>query len=121
MNKDNVMQMLINNNIFTQISFGSNNQIIEMDIKLQKDSTFILSNSCPENEFAHKFNEKQSESYEILTETKNYYMYDFKEAAYSKNNIMLLLTNNKNILINNFKFMLANSLWNNNQNIQVEF
>ena len=115
MNKDNVMQMLINNNIFTQISFGSNNQIIEMDIKLQKDSTYILSNSCPENIFSKKFNEKQSETYELLTESKTYYMYEFKDATYSKDNIMLLLANNKNIKINNFKFMLVNSLWNDNQ------
>ena len=43
MNKSNVMQMLINNNIITNISIGSNSQLIEMNIKLQKYSTFILS------------------------------------------------------------------------------
>ena len=111
LNKDNIMQALINNDIFTQISFGSNNQIIEMNIKLQKDSTFILSDACPENTLAKKFNQKNSDTYEILLLNKEYYMYDFKEATYSKENIILLLDNDKKIQVNDYKFMLANSLW----------
>lgn len=54
MNNDNAMEMLINNDIFIQIEVGSNNKTIEMNIKLQKDSTFILSTSCRENSLSKK-------------------------------------------------------------------
>ena len=110
MNKDNAMEMLINNDIFTQIEIGSNNQIIEMNIKLQKDSTFLLSTSCRENIFSKKFNENKSETYEILLPNKTYYMYEFKDGIHSKDNI-ILLSNTTKIKINDFKFMLATAIW----------
>ena len=115
MNKSNVMQMLINNNIITNISIGSNSQLIEMNIKLQKDSTFILSESCPENILSTKFDEKKSKTYEVLLHQKKYFMYEFQEGTHSKDNIILLLDNKNNIKIKDFKFILANSLWNDYQ------
>ena len=112
MNKDNVMQMLINNDIIANISIGSNNQTIEVNIKSQKDSSFILSDSCPQNIYATKFNANNSETYEKLLEKKNYYMYEFDVATLSKDNLILMLENDKKVIVNDFKFMLANNLWN---------
>jgi hypothetical protein len=109
MNKDNVMQMLINNDIIINMTFGSNNQNIEMNIKTQKDSTFILSESCAENIYAKKFNENTSNTYEKLFDKKTYYMYEFKDATHSKD--VLTLDQNKKLKINDFRFMLANVLW----------
>ena len=111
MNKDNVMSKLINNDIISKILVGSNQQQIEMNIKLQKDSTFILSSTCKGNDLSKKFDEKQSTTYEILYLRKKYYMYEFEEATYSQDNFILLLNNNKQFILNNFHFMLGNSIW----------
>ena len=62
MNQGNVMEMLINNDIIIPISFGE--QIIKMNVKLQKDSTFILSNKCRENTLGKKFYKETSKNYE---------------------------------------------------------
>ena len=111
MTSDNVMKMLINNDIFTELSFGSNNQIIKMNIKSQYDSTFILSDSCPQNIYAKKFSENDSDTYEVLGNLTDYYMYEFNYAILSKDNIILFLEDNKKIKINDFKFMLAKTLF----------
>ena len=111
LNKDNIMNMLINNYIITNISFGSNNETFEMSIKLQNDSTFILSDSCPQNIYAKKFKENLSETYEKILEKKKYYTYAFEFATLSKDNIILYSEKDQIIKINDFKFMLANNLW----------
>ena len=114
LNKDNIMNILINNYIITNISFGSNNQTFEMSIKLQNDSTFVLSDSCPQNMYAKKFKENLSETYEIIKEKDKYYMYAFEFATIAKDSIILYSENSENeqnIKINNFKFMVANTLW----------
>jgi len=111
MNQGNVMEMLINNDIIIPISFGSNEQIIEMNVKLQKDSTFILSNKCKENNLAKKFYKDTSKSYEELIEDNKYFMYEFNAGAISKDKIVLFNTEEKKITVNDFKFVLASSLW----------
>jgi len=111
MNQGNVMDMLINNDIIIPISFGSNEQIIEMNVKLQKDSTFILSNKCKENNLAKKFYRDTSKSYEELIEENKYFMYEFSIGIISKDKIVLFDNNQKKITINDFKFVLATKLW----------
>ena len=111
MNQDNVMEKLINNDIIIPISFGSDEQIIEMNVKLQKDSTFILSNKCRENNLAKKFYKDTSKSYEELIEENKYYMYEFNVGTISKDKIILFDDSKKKITINDFIFVLANQLW----------
>ena len=111
MNQGNVMEMLINNDIIIPISFGSNEQIIEMNVKLQKDSTFILSNKCQENTLAKKFYKDTSKSYKEIIEENKYYMYEFSAGALSKDKIVLSDKDNKKITIDEFKFVLATKLW----------
>ena len=111
MNQGNVMEMLINNDIIIPIAFGSNKQNIEMNVKLQKDSTFILSNKCRENNLAKKFYKDTSKSYEVLIEENKYFMYEFNIGTISKDTIVLFDNDKTKITINNFKFVLANQLW----------
>lgn len=111
MNQGNVMEMLINNDIIIPISFGSNEQIIEMNVKLQKDSTFILSDKCPENNLAKKYYKKKSKSYGELIENQKYFMYEFSEGIISKDKIVLISNDKKKITINDFNFTLATKLW----------
>ena len=111
LNKYDIMNILINNYIITNISFGSNNQTFEMSIKLQNDSTFVLSDSCPQNIYAKKFKENLSETYEVIKEKKRYFMYAFEYATLSKDSIVLYSEKEQNIKINDFKFMLANTIW----------
>jgi len=110
-NSNNYMQSLINNDIYTYFFVGGNKQQMEMNIKSQKSSTFLLSESCPENSKAKKFNEKSSDSYIVTYKKKNYYMYEFQEATMATDNLVLLQDNNKQIEIKNFTFMIANKLW----------
>ena len=111
MNQGNVMEKLINNDIIIPISFGSDEQIIEMNVKLQKDSTYILSNKCKENTLAKKFYKDTSKTYEELIEENKYFMYEFNVGAISKDNIILFDDSKKKITINDFIFVLANQLW----------
>ena len=110
MNQGNVMDMLINNDIIIPISFGSNEQIIEMNVKLQKDSTFILSNKCKVNTLAKKFYKDKSKTYEELIEEDKYFMYEFNVGAISKDKIVLFDDSKKKITVNDFIFVLANQL-----------
>ncbi len=109
-NKDNIILFLVNNDIITNISFGSQNESFEISIKLQNDSTSLLSVSCPQNNLAKKFSENQSDTYEKLKEKYRYFMYAFEYGTLSKDNI-ILFNNSQSIKINNFKFMLTNTLW----------
>ena len=108
---DNFMETLINNDIYTSFLVGSNKQLIEMNIKSQQSSTFLLSESCPQNTKAKKFKENESSSYTVKLPKDRYYMHEFKEATYSSDNIILLQNNNKQIEVDNYNFMLANTLW----------
>ena len=105
------METLINNDIYTSFLVGSNKQLIEMNIKSQQSSTFLLSESCPQNTKAKKFKENESSSYTVKLPKDRYYMHEFKEATYSSDNIILLQNNNKQIEVDNYNFMLANTLW----------
>ena len=111
MNQGNVMEKLINNDIIIPISFGSDEQIIEMNVKLQKDSTYILSNKCKENTLAKKFYKETSKTYVELIEENKYFMYEFNVGAISKDKIVLFDDSKKKITINDFIFVLANQLW----------
>ena len=108
---DNFMETLINNDIYTSFLVGSNKQLIEFNIKSQQSSTFLLSESCSQNTKAKKFIENESSSYTVKLAKARYYMYEFKEATYSSDNIILLQNNNKQIEVDNYNFMLANTLW----------
>ena len=85
-----------------------------MNIKLEKETTFILSDSCPLDILSQKFNEKNSETYKIMIEKSLYFSYDFKDATLSKDKVSLFLENNKKMKIDDFYFMLAYTLWDNN-------
>lgn len=115
MNDNNLMKTLINNDIYTYFYFGSNKQQIEMNIKLEKSSTFILSVSCPNNIYAKKFDESSSNSFKIILEKKQYFMYEFSEATLSMDNLIIKQNNNKDKEMKEYKLMLANTLWDNYQ------
>ena len=102
MNKDNIIQFLVNNDIITNISFGSQKETLEISIKLQNDSTFVISDSCPQNNKAKKFNEAQSDTYEVLVNKTRYFTYAFEYATLSIDNIILHLNNSNDVRINNF-------------------
>ena len=114
-NDKNIMKNLINNDIYTYLYVGSNKQKIEMNIKSQKSSTFVLSESCPDNTKANKFNELNSVTYNATFIRKPYYSYEFKEATLSTDDFLLIQNNNKQIEIKDFTFMLANTMMNNYQ------
>ena len=114
-NDDNPMTYFINNDIYTNFLIGNNKQLIEMNIKSQQSSTFILSKSCPKNNKAKKFDEQNSETYCILLNKTQYYMYEFNIANYSRDTFTLLQKNDKQTVVEDFKFMLALDLWKNNQ------
>lgn len=108
---DDYMKTLINNDIYTYFFVGSNKQQMEMNIKSQKSSTFLVPESCPDNSKAKKFNEKNSDSYNVSYPQHQYYMYEFKEGTLATDNLILLQNNNKEIEIKDFTFILANKLW----------
>ena len=54
------MESLLKNEIYITILAGGNKQEMQMEIKLQQRSTFLLSESCSQNKKAKKFNEKNS-------------------------------------------------------------
>ena len=107
---DNVMESLINNYIYTYFTVGSNKQQMEMSIRTQKGSTFLVSESCSENEKAKKFNQNKSESFNKTLPQKKYYMYEY-EGALSTDDFIISQNNNAKIEIKDYKFMLVNSLW----------
>jgi len=108
---DDYMKTLINNDIYTYFFVGGNKQQMEMNIKSQKSSTFLLSESCPDNPKAKKFNEMNSDSYNVTFQRKTYYMYEFKEGTLATDNLILLQNNNKEIEIKDYTFIIANKLW----------
>ena len=114
-NDENFMKTLINNDIYTYCYFGEKKQEIEMNIKSQKSSTFVLPKSCPNNIKAKKFDEMNSNSYKVLFKKQPYYMYEFKEATLSADNLLIKQNNNKEIEIKEYNFMLVNAMWDNYQ------
>ena len=110
MTHDNVMEMLINNQITVDFLFGSNEQKLELNLKTQNASTYILSAICPENEYAVKFNDNKSTTLEILDENRRYYMHGFSHGKYANDKASILLKDNKKVDINDFRFMLATKL-----------
>ena len=114
-NDKDVMKTLINNDIYTYFYVGSNKQKMEINIKSQKSSTFLLSQSCPENTKAKKFNELNSYTYNATFPRKPYYSYEFKEATLSTDDFFIIQNNNKQIEIKDFVFMLANTMMENYQ------
>ena len=108
---NNVMESLINNDIYTNILIGEKKQIIEMNIKSQQGSTFVVSDSCTQNTKATKFKEKESSTYKEYMPSTTHYMYEFKDAALASDNFIFFQSNNKEILVKDYKFMNAQSLW----------
>ena len=112
MNTENVMEMLINNQIIVDFQVGSNNQTIEMNLKTQNASTYILSYTCPENEFAKKFYDNESTTIEVIDQNKRYYVHGFAYATHVSDKVTILLKEGKNTNINikDLRFMLATKL-----------
>ena len=108
---NNVMESLINNDIYTTILVGEKKQRIEMNIKSQQGSTFIVSESCTQNTKATKFKEKDSRTYKEYIPSDTHYMYEFKDAALASDDFIFLQNNNKEILVKDFSFMNAQSMW----------
>ena len=108
---DNLMSSLINNDIYTNFLIGDKRQLIEMNIKTQQASTYIISESCTQHDKAKKFNEKISSTYSNITKEDKYYMYEFNKATYSKDNFIFIQKDNTQIEAKEFKFMLVNEFW----------
>ena len=104
------MNSLITNYIYTNFIVGSNKQQMEMSIRTQDSSTFLVSDSCRDNTLAVKFSESQSESYREKSSQKYYLMYEYRAAA-SADDFIILQNNNKQTEINDYEFMLVSSLW----------
>ena len=100
--KDNVMKSLIINYIYTNFIVGSNQQQMEMNIRTQRSSTFLVSESCTNNKMAVKFKESESESYNKKLSIKYYGNYEYN-AALSEDTFIILQNNNIQ--------MLVDSLW----------
>ena len=62
-NESDVMKSLLTNYIYTNFLVGSNKLQMEMSIRAQKGSTFLVSDSCSGNTKAKKFYHNQSDSY----------------------------------------------------------
>jgi hypothetical protein len=110
MNTDNVMEMLINNQITVDFLVGSNNQAIEMNLKIQNASTYILSYTCPENEYAIKFYDNESTTINVIDENARYYMHGFAYATHVNDTAIILLKDGKKSNIIDLRFMLATKL-----------
>ena len=108
---NNVMESLINNDIYTTILIGEKKQKIEMNIKSQQGSTFVVSDSCTQNPKATKFKEKESRTYKEYIPSKQIFMYEFREASFASDDFIFFRNNNKEILVKNYTFMNAQSLW----------
>ena len=81
-----------------------------MNIRSQKSSTFLVSESCPNNIMVFKFKESESESLSInFTTYKKYYNHEY-ERSLSKDNFIILHNINKELEIKDYKFMLITSL-----------
>jgi hypothetical protein len=104
------MKSLINNYIYTSFIVGSNKQQMEMSIRTQKSSTFLVSASCTDNAKAKKFNHSESVSYNETFPKKTYYMYEY-EGAVSTDDFIIYQNNNIKIEMKDYKFMLVNRLW----------
>ena len=109
-NGDDVMKSLINNYIYTNFTVGSNKQQMEMNIRTQRGSTFLVSDSCSGNTKAKKFYHNQSDSYNEILQKQKYYMYEY-EGALSTDDFIISQNNNAKIEIKDYKFMLVNSIW----------
>ena len=112
---NNVMESLINNDIYTSILVGSKKQKIEMNIKSQKASTFIVSTSCPQNSKATKFNEKDSSTYKEYIPSTRIFMYEFEYASLSSDDLIFVQNNNKEIFVKNYTFMTVQGMWDDHQ------
>ena len=112
---NNVMESLINNDIYTTILVGEKKQQIEMNIKSQQGSTFVVSDSCTQNPKATKFKEKESSTYKEYIPSTTIFMYEFKDAALASDDLVFFKINNKEILVKNYTFMNAQSLWKDSQ------
>ena len=108
--ENDVMKSLINNYIYTSFIVGSNKQQMEMSIRTQKGSTFLVSASCTDNAKAKKFNHSESVSYNETFPKKTYYMYEY-EGAVSTDDFIIYQNNNVKIEMKDYKFMLVNRLW----------
>ena len=109
-NGDDVMKSLINNYIYTNFTVGSNKQQMEMNIRTQRGSTFLVSDSCSGNTKAKKFYHNQSDSYNEILQKQKYYMYEY-EGALSTDDFIISQNNNVKMEIKDYKFMLVNSIW----------
>ena len=106
----NVMNSLITNYIYTNFIVGSNKQQMEMCVRTYDSSTFLVSDSCKDNTLAVKFSASESESYSAKSSIKFHLMYEYS-AASSTDDFIILQTNNNQIEIKDYEFMLVSSLW----------
>ena len=106
------MKSLITNYIYTNFLVGSNKLQMEMNIRSQKGSTFLVSETCPNNIMAFKFKESESDSFSIDTNIlyRKYYSYEYG-GFLAKDNFIILHNNNKELEIKDYKFMIVNSTW----------
>ena len=111
-NESDVMKSLLTNYIYTNFLVGSNKLQMEMNIRSQRGSTFLVSETCPNNIMAFKFKESESDSFSIDTNIlyRKYYSYEYG-GFLAKDNFILLHNNNKELEIKDYQFMIANSTW----------
>ena len=83
-----------------------------MNIRSQKSSTFLVSETCPNNIMAFKYKESESDSFGINTnfDYRKYYSYEYG-GFLAKDNFIILHNNNKELEIKDYQFMIANSTW----------
>ena len=107
--KNNYIYNLLNSELTFNISIGNPIQKIPINIKLNKYAIFISSSSIKEPKDIIKYNEKNSSSYEKISNKINYYSPE-QEFSYGIESIDNFYINEKKNLNKKIKFILATSL-----------
>ena len=108
-NKDNYMKSLYLSNIYSEILLGTPFQKFNSSLKLDISYSYILTNKSQLNIYP-LFNTNSSSSYKEI-EKKNYYGSEVESGILSKDKINLILTKNKYIEIDNFKFITSEKIY----------
>ena len=108
-NKDNYMKSLYLSNIYSEILLGTPFQKFNSSLKLYISYSYILTNKSQLNIYP-LFNTNSSSSYKEI-EKKNYYGSEVESGILSKDKINLILTKNKYIEIDNFKFITSEKIY----------
>ena len=115
-NPENFIDLLYYSNYYIELNIGSNNQKIPMRVSFDNYHSFITISNYTGN--FKKYNPEQSTTYQKLYGERFFSLINIKKGIYSKETFTLYDINNKKVITENIKFVLATFP---NVNISGEF